>query len=323
MIMNETNFHKPKIAIVIPVHNRRELTLSCLERLKIIDKRNFEADVVVVDDGSTDGTSEAIKEKHNNVILIYGDGNLWWSGAVNVGAAYAVEKGYDYVLTMNDDIEFENNFLQILFDTSNEYENSLVSSLSLIRGVLNNDEIIAAIGFKISGRLRHIFPSVDNKTLSSLPKEDIFCDALPGRSLLIPIKVFKTIGFFDEKRFPHGHGDIEFTYRAKLEGFSPVVNPESKIYTQLNKNYFPVYLVNANKLDFIRNLFNIKYGYGFKLMRSLSYMHKPIHIGCIDYIYRFIRLFKWILMKMILPKTYLKACISKKINMTLYGPYME
>jgi len=70
------------IYIVIPVYNRKVLTLSCLKNLKTNgDLQRYQ--VIVVDDGSTDQTTEAIKERYPEIILLSGDGNLWWTGAIN------------------------------------------------------------------------------------------------------------------------------------------------------------------------------------------------------------------------------------------------
>ena len=61
--------------------------------------------MVVTDDGSTDGSADEIKAHFPKVELQYGDGNLWWSGGINVGAKYAIESlGCDYVLLWNNDV---------------------------------------------------------------------------------------------------------------------------------------------------------------------------------------------------------------------------
>lgn len=321
--MNRLNRIEIKIAVIVPVHNRRNLTLKCLEKLKDIERNGFEVAVVVIDDGSTDGTDEAVHECYPDVVVLKGDGNLWWSGAVNKGVAYAMDNGCDFVLTLNDDIDFKKDFLQVLFDTSKKYPDSIVSSLSLISQSHGHDEIIASTGLKVSGWLRNMIPAIDSKTVSDLSNEIIFCDALPGRSLLIPVDIFREIGFFDSIRFPHGDADIEFTHRAKLAGYLLIVNTYSKVYTELNRNHFPVYVINSSKSDFIKNMFNIKFGYGFKLVLSRSFMHKPFFIGLLDLFYRLFRLFKWLFLKLVIPKSLLKSHISKKINMTLYGRFIE
>ena len=79
---------KENVYIIIPVHNRKEITLKCLDTLK----QNGDLDkyyVIVIDDGSTDGTSEAIQSLYPDVIILTGDGNLWWTGAIKKGMEYA------------------------------------------------------------------------------------------------------------------------------------------------------------------------------------------------------------------------------------------
>src|SRR5687768_17351615 len=91
------------IYIVIPVHNRLDATRECLESVKSQPYKYFK--VVLIDDGSTDGSSEYVKEKYPEVTVLKGDGDLWWTGATNLGVQYALQhcRENDYVLTLNND----------------------------------------------------------------------------------------------------------------------------------------------------------------------------------------------------------------------------
>jgi len=69
------------VYIIIPVHNREALTLACLENLKANgDLQKYQ--VIVVDDGSSDRTSEEVKVNYPKFIFLQGNGNLWWTGAI-------------------------------------------------------------------------------------------------------------------------------------------------------------------------------------------------------------------------------------------------
>ena len=75
-------------AVVIPVHGGLPLTVRCLESLRMCDP--VPVMVVVVDDGSPDETAAYLATHDPDVHVVAGDGNLWWSGAINVGCDYAI-----------------------------------------------------------------------------------------------------------------------------------------------------------------------------------------------------------------------------------------
>jgi glycosyltransferase involved in cell wall biosynthesis len=88
--------------ILIPVHNRCTTTVDVLRLLESDDVFAW-ATVLVIDDGSTDGTSDAIRRGFPAVELLHGDGNWWWGGAIRRGMEWALERGAERIFWLNDD----------------------------------------------------------------------------------------------------------------------------------------------------------------------------------------------------------------------------
>ena len=83
-------------------HNRREQSVSCLERLQ---SQTVQADIEVflVDDGSNDGTTDAIRKRFPSTHLLHGDGSLYWAGGMRMAMEAAIPGRFDFYLWLNDD----------------------------------------------------------------------------------------------------------------------------------------------------------------------------------------------------------------------------
>ncbi len=228
MIINE----KQSVWIIIPVFNRVKFTEKCLLSLKKQTYRNLK--IIIIDDGSNDGTSEMIKDKFPEVILINGDGNYWWSKSVNVGIKKALEGDADLIITLNDDLEVEDDYISTLVNAINDKPNSILCSAGY--DITNRNKIIYC-GEKI------IWPIAKNKYFKDLISENelaktkfIESDFLPGRGLIIPREVFEKVGLFDEKRFPQSAADYDFSWRVKLAGYETSCYLPSKVYMHENES---------------------------------------------------------------------------------------
>src|SRR5690242_6920004 len=117
------------IYIVIPVHNRKEFTRKCLDSLRhqtVCDHR-----IIVVDDGSTDGTRDMLDKEFPDVIVLFGNGNLFWTAAINLGIKQALTLGAEYVLTLNNDTVAPENFIDHMLFWANLVHNSLLGALDV------------------------------------------------------------------------------------------------------------------------------------------------------------------------------------------------
>ena len=210
------------IYIVTPVFNRKDFTQSYLQALAKQTYQDFK--IIIVDDGSTDGTSEMIQAQFPEVILLTEPGDLWWAEATNIGVRYAIEKGADYVMTLNDDTLPTADYMEKMQLHSKQNPNALLGAFAV--NVENNQPVFGGeiLNWK-TGNFENILNSLPPDQYQGLHSVNVF----PGRGLLIPVEVFNKIGFYDSKNFPQTIADLDFTARATNAGYKIYCNFDAKI----------------------------------------------------------------------------------------------
>ena len=94
------------IAVCMAAHNRRDRTLACLASLFAADMpAGGRLNVFLLDDGSTDGTGEAVAEAYPQVTLLRGDGACYWAGGMRRAYGAALDGPYTHFVWLNDDVE--------------------------------------------------------------------------------------------------------------------------------------------------------------------------------------------------------------------------
>jgi GT2 family glycosyltransferase len=247
-----------EIFVIIPVHNRKKYTRNCLLSLRAQTIQDFT--VVVVDDGSSDGTGEMIQEEFPEVVLLRGDGNLWWTGAINLGVEYALAQAGqdDYILTLNNDTVVRRNYIQTLLNSASKYPRSLIRSIS----VSDEDEsVVVDAGVRINWLTAKYTNLADGRGYNDILREGSLIqktDVLPGRGTLIPIKVFQKIGLYDFKRLPHYGADYEFSRRANMNGYELLINYEAVVISDVKMTGLNNRVSKLGWSDLIRSFFSIR-----------------------------------------------------------------
>ena len=289
------------ITIVIPVHNRLGYTRQCLNCLMAQTYRNFQ--IVVVDDGSTDGTDIMVSAEFPDVVVLKGDGNLWWTEATNWGIRYArqhEDKGQkNFVLTLNDDTRVEPDYLQTMLDTYRQHKPCLIGSVSVDSN--NPDRLeYAGSSFELyTAGGRHLSDDY-NASYRELAQRTTYLEShsLPGRGTLIPMSVFDNIGLFDSERYVHYMSDIEFSVRARKAGYRLIVSVPSVVHEYVEATGIQVER-NVSLKEFIagftsiKSPTNLKARYHFAITHSktkLLYFCFDIARICTGFVLRKVRL---------------------------------
>ncbi|ACK73188.1 glycosyl transferase family 2 [Gloeothece citriformis PCC 7424] len=205
---------KDPVYIIIPVHNRKAITLKCLETLSQNgDLHRYH--VVVVDDGSTDGTSDAIHSLYPEVTVLNGDGNLWWTGAIKKGMEYAYNQNAQYIIWLNDDCYPQKGSIDQLLDLCQSNPKLIVGGQSL-----DPDTLEPSYG----GIIRNNYLI---KEIHTQEKTIVDCDGLNGNLVCFSRQVINTIGYPNYQIFPHYHGDTTYTNLAKRKGYQVIIFGEA------------------------------------------------------------------------------------------------
>jgi GT2 family glycosyltransferase len=280
-----------RIAIVFPVFNGLEYTKMCLkslsENIQKTDPQKVKFEVVITDDGSTDGTEKWIRENYPHVNVLKGTGNLWWSGGINMAADFALNQLHaDYTIWWNNDIIENRDYFKVAFRLVSEHDPA-----TIIGSKIYMDESKSVI-WSMGGRFnsKNGFKSM----IGSMCRDgddyqsEIECDWLTGMGTIIHRSVYEEIGMVDARNFPQYHGDSDFTFRAKNKGYRIIVSPELKIYND-TRNSGLIHRDSFSKL--IRSLTSIKSNYNF----SRDFMFYRKHTTSVKaYLFMFNKYFTYI-----------------------------
>jgi len=221
-----------KVFVVFPVHNRLRSTVGFLESLARQTYTNFQ--VVICDDGSTDGTSEVLAREYPHVTVIPGTGNLWWTGGINrcVSRVLQIAADDDYVLTINNDVIVPEWYLAQKVERAQEYPGSIIGSLCVY---MDKPEQIETSGFIVdltTGAGRPLTRSGAYRSPQHQGIEQV--TYVPGKGVLIPVRVYKEIGIYDEVGLPHYHADADFCIRASKAGVPVLIDFDSVVFSDVN-----------------------------------------------------------------------------------------
>jgi GT2 family glycosyltransferase len=284
--------HHPSLKspyIILPVHNRKAITLKCLAHLqKQGDLSAYH--IVVVDDGSTDGTAQAITHQYPTVKLIEGNGNLWWTGAIRVGMEYAFSQGANYCIWLNDDTFPKAGAIQALIDYCDRHPKTIAAA-----NILDPCTHEPSYGGVIHQKLK-ILPIFSKK------KEPILCDGLSGNLVCIHSGIVHTIGYPDDTLYPHYYGDVIYTHRAQLAGYQLVLLHNAVAYCK--DDHQPIRWLHSDRhlTEILQERLRIKSPHYWKA--HLAYYKNFLGIpGIVLYIYEL-----WL--KMLILVAVRKICLS-------------
>jgi len=213
------------VAVILVNWNGYLLTQRCLLSLEKVSFDNFS--VIVVDNGSEDGSFEKLKSEFSFPIFLKNFKNLGFTGGNNTGIVYALEKGFDHVLLLNNDTVVTPDFIDELLKIELMEKNvGMVQPLILFH---ESPNIIWSAGGKFHKVLGMSKTLGDRKAIHNYPLKVKELDWATGCCILISSEVIKKVGSLESAFFAYFE-DVDWSLRVREAGYQIYLAPDSIIY---------------------------------------------------------------------------------------------
>ena len=209
------------IAVVIAVHNRLEFTKRCLDALRLSSILHT-IRPIVVDDGSTDGTGNYLIEHYPEVIIIVGNGSLWFGGATQLGIDHSLKNDqFDYVMTLNNDMFLRPGAIDIMVSAAN--------SLTVVGAGYDEEDTgwFSTAGFIWKGTKGLIGVSWLPIWKQSVDQKFVTVDAVSTTATLYPCALLKKISRINLKLHPHNRYDVLLSAAIRKAGASFLITHDA------------------------------------------------------------------------------------------------
>jgi len=210
--------------------NGREDTLRCLESLSSVEQADLE--IICVDNGSTDGSQRAVRERFPHVFLIEAGVNLGYSGGNNLGIRHALEHGARWVVLVNNDASVAPDVIEGFARAARERPRAGILAGKVYRA--DRPQTIWFAGQRVSellgysGRPRgHGRP--DGPRYSRIAPTGRAVGAL----MAISREAIEAVGLLDEELFAYVE-DVDWALRVRAAGFEVVFAPDARAWHRVS-----------------------------------------------------------------------------------------
>jgi len=215
----------PLVYVVLANWNRAADTVECLESLMQQSYPNVR--LLVVDNASTDGSSQVIEQCFPQVEQVLNQKNLGFTGGYNAGMRVALKAGADFVFVLNNDTLLEPNAIQLLVDASSPEDVGMVSPMIFYSA--DPDKIWSAGGTVSKLTLEITDNHGREKTFSKITERDF----LSGCAILIKRSVLEKVGLFDED-FVSYYEDSDLSLRVRQAGYRLLLVPQARMWHKVS-----------------------------------------------------------------------------------------
>jgi GT2 family glycosyltransferase len=212
--------------VIVPNWNGSDSLKDCLDSLWA---QSMSAHIIVVDNGSVDGSVELIEQRYPDVELIRHSENKGFAGGVNPGFRRAIELGAKYAAAFNNDAVADKRWLEKLVDYLDAHDKVGIATCKLLtadgKRLDSTGDYYTVWGLPYPrGRGESDIDKYDDQT-------DIF--AASGGASLYRVSMLQQIGLFDEDFFAY-YEDVDLSFRAQLAGWKVTYVPSSVAYHQIS-----------------------------------------------------------------------------------------
>ena len=207
------------LTVIIPNYNGKHYLKECFESLKIQD---HSIEVVVVDNGSRDGSPQYIKENYREFTLLQNHENIGFAGAVN--QAIKASK-CDYIFLLNNDVKLGKKCISNLMECIKEDEKIFSAASRMIQYDDHGKMDDAGDEYTILGWTKK---SGEGKSSNKYPEKREIFSACAGAALYRR-SILEEIGYFDENFFAYLE-DVDLGYRARIHGYINIYCPKAVVY---------------------------------------------------------------------------------------------
>lgn len=266
----------PHVDILILNFNGKSLLKRCLESVEKTDYPNFE--IFVIDNGSTDGSIEFVREHYPWVKLLEMGSNIGLAAAYNRVINSLTS---EFVALLNNDVEVERCWLKNLVNVLLEANDNTMVTTCKIKFLHDKKRINSAGGScdiygvgwnRGNGELDNgQYDKIDEPFYST------------GTVMVIRRAIWKKVGGFDERYLMYGE-DLDWCWRARLLGYNINYVPQSVVYHewQASRNFVPiVYLLERNWLCTILKNYSLK--------NLISVLPRYLMIKSLKFLWLFLR----------------------------------